>query len=205
MARKYSRNNAGRFASGGGGATARGGRLKTASGGKRATQTTSMKGASPAGTVGKPKGLKPGTVTAKAAAGGKGGMNKKAVLPAAAPAKKQPPAPPPWSKAMLRSEKVRKAREAGTAKPVAAKPVAAKPAKVKGEPKTKQPANTINPSSLRAAEKAYGEIKAQKSKFGSDKKVREEMIRRGFLKGSDPQGRLIGIAKKYRMRRGGAY
>ncbi len=39
MARKYSRDNRGRFASSGTGATARGGRLRTASGGKRATQT----------------------------------------------------------------------------------------------------------------------------------------------------------------------
>lgn len=38
MARKYTRDNRGRFASRGGGATARGGRLKTASGGQRATQ-----------------------------------------------------------------------------------------------------------------------------------------------------------------------
>lgn len=45
MARKYARDNRGRFASkGGGGATARGGRLKTASGNKRATQTMQVKG-----------------------------------------------------------------------------------------------------------------------------------------------------------------
>jgi hypothetical protein len=87
----------------------------------------------------------------------------------------------------------------------AAKSAAAKPVRAKDKPKTKPPANTIKPSSLLAAEKAYGEIKAQKSKFRSDKKVREEMIRRGFLKGSDPQGKLIEIARKYRMRRGGTY
>ena len=45
MARKYVRDNRGRFASGGGGATARGGRLKTASGSKRATQTMKAAGA----------------------------------------------------------------------------------------------------------------------------------------------------------------
>lgn len=45
MARKYARDNRGRFASGGGGATARGGRLKTASGNKRATQTMKAAGA----------------------------------------------------------------------------------------------------------------------------------------------------------------
>jgi len=65
--------------------------------------------------------------------------------------------------------------------------------------------NNIRPSTLLAAERAYGEIKAQKSKFRSDKKVREEMIRRGFLQGPDPQGQLISIARRYRLRRGGAY
>ena len=53
MARKYSRDNRGRFASSGTGATARGGRLKTASGSKRATQTSQMTAAPRAGTVGK--------------------------------------------------------------------------------------------------------------------------------------------------------
>lgn len=65
MARKYSRDNRGRFTSGGTGATARGGRLKTASGGKRKTQTSQMKAAPRGGTVGKPKGLKQGAVTAR--------------------------------------------------------------------------------------------------------------------------------------------
>ncbi|MGA1024235.1 MAG: hypothetical protein ACO3TI_07325 [Aquiluna sp.] len=73
-----------------------------------------------------------------------------------------------------------------------------------GQAKVKA-ANAIKPSTLLAAEKAYGEIKAQKSKFRSDKKVREEMMRRGFLKGNDPQGDLMRIARKYRMRRGGSY
>lgn len=45
MARKYARDNRGRFASSGSGATARGGRLKTASGNKRATQTMKAAGA----------------------------------------------------------------------------------------------------------------------------------------------------------------
>ena len=65
MARRYSRDNRGRFASGGGGATARGGRLKTAAGNKRKTQTMQAGGAKAAGTVGKPKGLKPGAIKAK--------------------------------------------------------------------------------------------------------------------------------------------
>jgi hypothetical protein len=53
MARKYSRDNRGRFASSGTGATARGGRLRTATGSKRATQTSQMTAAPRAGTVGK--------------------------------------------------------------------------------------------------------------------------------------------------------
>jgi len=51
MARRYSRDNRGRFAGGGGGATARGGRLKTAAGNKRKTQTVQAGGAKAAGTI----------------------------------------------------------------------------------------------------------------------------------------------------------
>lgn len=61
MARKYARDNRGRFAGGGSGATARGGRLKTAAGNKRKTQTM-QSAATPKGTIGKPKGLKPGAI-----------------------------------------------------------------------------------------------------------------------------------------------
>jgi hypothetical protein len=167
MARKYSRDNRGRFAGGGGGGRSAGG----ASGGGGASK------------------------------GGGGGKKKAAAPVAAAPKKKHPgPPPPAWSKEMLRQAgKDKKAQSA------AAKTAVAKTAKAKTEPKAKQAANTIKPSSLRAAEKAYGEIKAQKSKFRSDKKVREEMIRRGFLKGSDPQGKLIEIGRRYRMRRGSTY
>lgn len=57
MARRYTRDNRGRFSSVG--ATARGGRLATASGNKRATQTAKLSGGGAKGTVGKPKGLKP--------------------------------------------------------------------------------------------------------------------------------------------------
>lgn len=57
--RRYVRDAKGRFASKGAGATARGGRLKTASGKKRATQTMKVSGAKAAGTISKPKGLKP--------------------------------------------------------------------------------------------------------------------------------------------------
>lgn len=63
MARKYTRDNRGRFASVG--ATARGGRLRTASGGKRAAQTERLAGAKPKSTIGKPKGLRPGAVKSK--------------------------------------------------------------------------------------------------------------------------------------------
>lgn len=62
-----------------------------------------------------------------------------------------------------------------------------------------------SPRRLTAAEKAYTEIKAQKSKFRSDAKVRAEMQRRGFLKGADPQGQLINIASNARRKRGGSY
>lgn len=51
MARKYARDNRGRFASKGAGATARGGRLKTAGGNKRETQTMQAKGDRRTGTI----------------------------------------------------------------------------------------------------------------------------------------------------------
>jgi hypothetical protein len=63
MARRYTRDNRGRFSSTG--ATARGGRLRTAAGNKRATQTTKLSGGKASGTVAKPKGLKPGAIKAK--------------------------------------------------------------------------------------------------------------------------------------------
>lgn len=72
MARRYTRDNRGRFASVG--ATARGGRLATAAGNKRATQTARLSGGGPKGTVGKPKGLKPGALNPKAAAPAKGSL-----------------------------------------------------------------------------------------------------------------------------------
>jgi len=80
MARRYSRDNRGRFASGGSssggggkvGATARGGRLRTAAGNKRATQTTKAAAAKPSGTVA-------GKVKRNPAAAGKIGQQAKAV------------------------------------------------------------------------------------------------------------------------------
>jgi hypothetical protein len=79
MARRYSRDNRGRFASGGSssggggkvGATARGGRLRTAAGNKRATQTTKAAAAKPSGTVA-------GKVKRNPAAAGKIGKQAKA-------------------------------------------------------------------------------------------------------------------------------
>jgi hypothetical protein len=76
MARRYSRDNRGRFASGGTGATARGGRLKTASGNKRATQTTKAAAAKPSGTVA-------GKVKRNPAAAGKIGQQAKPATPKA--------------------------------------------------------------------------------------------------------------------------
>ena len=81
MARRYSRDNQGRFASGGTGATARGGRLKTASGNKRATQTTKAAAAKPSGSIA-------GKVKRNPAAAGKIGQQAKAVAPKAAGRKK---------------------------------------------------------------------------------------------------------------------
>lgn len=51
MARRYARDNRGRFAPKGSGATARGGRLKTASGSKRQTQTMQASAAPRAGAI----------------------------------------------------------------------------------------------------------------------------------------------------------
>lgn len=65
MARRYVRDNRGRFASVG--ATARGGRLRTAAGNKRKTQTM-RSNAAPKSTVAKPKGLKPNSIKPKAVA-----------------------------------------------------------------------------------------------------------------------------------------
>jgi hypothetical protein len=64
MARRYARDNRGRFAPKGTGATARGGRLKTAGGNKRQTQTMQAS-AAPKGTISKPAGLKPGAIKPK--------------------------------------------------------------------------------------------------------------------------------------------
>lgn len=65
MARRYARDNKGRFASAGTGATARGGRLRTAAGNKRETQTAKVSGGKAKGTIAKPKGLKPGAIKVK--------------------------------------------------------------------------------------------------------------------------------------------
>jgi hypothetical protein len=94
MARRYSRDNRGRFASGGSssggggkvGATARGGRLKTAGGNKRATQTTKAAAAKPSGTVA-------GKVKRNPAAAGKIGKVRAAAKPPAGSQAAKPTAP----------------------------------------------------------------------------------------------------------------
>lgn len=72
MARRYTRDNRGRFASVG--ATARGGRLATASGNRRATQTVKLSSGGPKATLGKPKGLKLGSIKPKPTAPAKGSL-----------------------------------------------------------------------------------------------------------------------------------
>jgi hypothetical protein len=72
MARRYARDNRGRFAPKGAGATARGGRLRTAAGNKRATQTTKVAAANPSGAIA-------GKVKRNPAAAGKIGQQAKAV------------------------------------------------------------------------------------------------------------------------------
>jgi len=63
---RLTRDNSGKITGvGGSGATARGGRLATAKGNKRATQTAKIASGRAGGTVGKPKGLKPGAITGK--------------------------------------------------------------------------------------------------------------------------------------------
>jgi hypothetical protein len=93
----------------------------------------------------------------------------------------------------------------------ASKPAASSAPKAKGSGRGKakpadapKAANKIaaSPRRLNKAEQDYAEISAQKSKFRSDKKVREEMMRRGHLKGSDPQGELIRIAVSTRSKKG---
>jgi hypothetical protein len=75
MARRYVRDNRGRFASTGAGATARGGRLRTAAGNKRATQTMQAASSKPSGTVGA-KSPSTGSLQKKAARGDKGAMSR---------------------------------------------------------------------------------------------------------------------------------
>jgi len=74
MARRFSRDNRGRFASAGTGATARGGRLKTAAGNKRATVTAKVSGGSRAGTM-------KGKIKRDPGAAGKIGQRKAAAAP----------------------------------------------------------------------------------------------------------------------------
>ena len=65
-ARRYARDNKGRFAPAGQGATARGGRLRTAAGNKRATETKQIKSGNSSGKIAKPKKTKTNNSTATA-------------------------------------------------------------------------------------------------------------------------------------------
>jgi hypothetical protein len=87
MARKYNRDNRGRFASGGGGATARGGRLKTASGKKRETQKMSTGAVTsvPGGTIAKGGNSVRGSVARSMANTFKGSSRSTRVKPPEAP------------------------------------------------------------------------------------------------------------------------
>lgn len=97
-----------------------------------------------------------------------------------APTARKAPPPPAWSPAM-KAAAARKRTSAGPANKIVA-----------------------SPRRLNAAERAYMEITTGKgkSKFRSGKKVREEMQRRGFLKGKDVQGQLIKLASNARRKRG---
>ena len=94
----------------------------------------------------------------------------------------------------------------GKPPPPAAKEAKATKKDAKPAKESAKPANKVAPSPRRlsAAEKAYAEITGpgNKSKFRSSKKVREEMQRRGFLKGADPQGELIQLADTVRRKKG---
>lgn len=185
MARTYRRDARGRFASGGG------------SGGKGGGKGGASKGASKPKSAGASKAKPAPASKPKAKPAAKRSPATRATSkPAGAKtratsATRKPPLPPPVPEAILKASKVTSAamrdrkRETGIA-------------------------NNIRPSPRRhtAAEAAYWDIKngKGKSRFRSDKKVREEMRRRGFLKDSkDPQGDLIKIARSARRKKGSWY
>jgi hypothetical protein len=100
----------------------------------------------------------------------------------------------------------------GGGKGTISKPAGLQPGAIKPKPQAKPAAKasapkatnkvSASPRRLSKAEQDYMDIQSQKSKFRSDKKVREEMQRRGHLKGSDPQGDLIKIAYTARAKKG---
>lgn len=112
------------------------------------------------------------------------------------------PAPPPKPN----SQKRIKQKAASPEKTTKPKPVTKKAEATSAKAKEVNAANKITKSPRRIfsdVEKAYAEIKSQRSKFNSDKKVREELARRGFdLKkySSDntSQGGLIKVALRLR-------
>lgn len=198
MARQYRRDANGRFASGGtlgARASLRKSRQKLA-----AKPTPAQKGAVTRANKKLRQAKKDATVRVAGRRGGTIARPKGYVRPGSKPTSskpkstgkpKKPPLPPPVPEAILKASKVTSAamrdrkRETGIA-------------------------NNIRPSPRRhtAAEAAYWDIKngKGKSRFRSDKKVREEMRRRGFLKDSkDPQGDLIKIARSARRKKGSWY
>lgn len=117
MARRYSRDNRGRFSSTG--ATARGGRLKTAAGNKRSTVTAKASGGKPSGTISKkPRGIsdsdKQSMQMAKALRSGKPNPAVDAVRRRQAAAAPKPAARTP--KAPANAAKARYKRAAGAAR-----------------------------------------------------------------------------------------
>jgi hypothetical protein len=143
---------------------------------------------------------------------GKGGSGK--AKPATGRAKPKPSAKPVPAKGKASTKpipsKAKASSKPGLPPPIPQKLLKAANAARAGAAarrKASEPANKIvgSPRRHNAAEAAYWQIKTGKgrSKFNSDKKVREEMQRRGFLKGSkDPQGDLIRIASSARRKKG---
>ena len=167
MARRYSRDNRGRFASTGSGATARGGRLRTAAGNKRATVTTKsgmvaqgrMTGAPLKGTIGKTdKSRLNINLTRPSKPGQRGAYNE--------------------ARTQIRANK------ATTAAP---KPAAA----------SKTPSNKIaaSPRQLSRNEQTARDVMTNKS-FRSDRQRIAEMQRRGIDRNTDFVGLVANVRAK---------
>ena len=163
MARKYTRDNRGRFASSGGGATARGGRLKTAAGNKRATQTMTAKGAGgPAGTIAKGGNGVRGSVARSLAATRK---------PAAAPAKAAPKAVTPKAAPNAAKQRYKQAsstaravgRDLRGASPMERRTANSKAAVVRNMERNRSTATASAANSPKAAQKAKEVARAKRA------------------------------------------